>query len=105
MCSKRILWYKFIALALALVLVVPILMACGGGDEKETYTAVPTSTATPTATSTATTTVTATPTTNKEPVKLGAIYPRSGQMAMVNVMYEPIVSLVERQGKNKGGNP
>ena len=61
MCSRRSLWYKFIALALALVLIVPILAACGKEKEK-TPSPTPAVTATPVSTPTATPVSIATPT-------------------------------------------
>jgi len=103
MCPKRSLWYKFIALALALVLIVPILAACGKEKEK-TPTPTPTTTVTPGPTPTATPELTATPSaTPAEPVKIGAIIPWSGPMAMSGVLVDQIIALVEGQVKDMGG--
>ena len=107
MCRKSILWYKLLALIMSLALLIPVLAACGDGDEEEspipTPTATSTATTTVTATPTATSTATATPSPDKGPVKIGAIYPRSGTFAVVAILYDPILSLVEWQVKNQGG--
>jgi branched-chain amino acid transport system substrate-binding protein len=92
----------FTALSLLLLTLVP---ACGGGGE-ETPAATPTPTAmpspTPTATATGMPTGAATPTPGG-PVKIGAIGPWSGPMAVSGMLADQIISLVEEQVKNMGG--
>ena len=99
----------FTVLSMLLLIMLP---ACrGGGGEKTlepTITSTPVLTATPTATPTVTATPTATmvPTatpTSAEPVKIGAIGPWSGPMAMAGVLADQIIALVQDQIKNMGG--
>jgi len=96
----------FTALSLLLLTLLP---ACGGGGE-ETPAATPTPTATPSPTPTATVapTATAAPTatptpTPGGPVKIGAIGPWSGPMAVSGMLADQIIGLVEDQVKNMGG--
>jgi ABC-type branched-subunit amino acid transport system substrate-binding protein len=109
MCLKKSLHNKFVVLALVLVLIVPILVACGK-EKVQTRSSTPTITATPIAVPTATPaatpgvtqTATATPT-STEPVKIGAIMPWSGPMAVSGMLADQIIALVEEQLKNTGG--
>ena len=84
-------WYKLAALFLALALIVPVLAGCGKEKETAAPTATPVATATPT------------PTPAKGPVKIGAIVPWSGPMAMSGVIADQIIAVVEEQVKNMGG--
>ena len=91
----------FTALSLLLLIVLP---ACGKEKEK-TPAPTPTPTATPVLTPTATLTPmpTPTPTSAKGPVKIGAVAPWSGSMAMSGVLTDQIIAVVEEQVKNMGG--
>jgi len=94
--------YRLLLIVLSLmVLLVP---ACGGGGKEEVSTPTPISTATSVATPTPMQTPTATPTpTPPGPVKIGAIMPWSGAMAMSGLLADQIIALVEEQVKNMGG--
>jgi len=90
----RLIVFFFLSLLLLL------MSACGGEGEK-TKTIIPTATATSTATRTSTPMFTTTPT---DPVKIGAIAPWSGPMAMSGVgIIDPIIQVVEQQIKDMGG--
>jgi len=99
-------WLLLVVLSL-LALLVP---ACGKEEKTPTSTsaatAMPTLTVTPGPTPTATTmpTQTATPApTPTGPVKIGAILPWSGPMAMTGLLADPVIKLVEKQVKDMGG--
>jgi len=90
----------FIALSLLLLTLIP---ACGGGGKEKTPTLIPIRTATVTPTATVSHTA-ATPTpTSAGSVKIGAIGPWSGPMAMSGVLADQAMALVEWQVKNMGG--
>ena len=89
-------WLFLVVLSL-LALLVP---ACGGGGGEQTPVSTPTPTATPSPTLTQTPGSTPTPT---EPVKIGAILPWSGPMAMTGLLADPVIKLVEKQVKDMGG--
>jgi len=95
--------------ALSLLLLI-VQTACGGGKGTSTNEPIRTATFTPTVTiaQTATDTPTVYPTltatsTPAGPVKIGAIGPWSGPMAVSGVLADQIIALVEWQVKNMGG--
>jgi len=100
MLEKRTLLHRVVLLALVLILAVPLLVACGGDNQK-----TPTPTPTPRLTLTLTPTPTATSTvTPFGPVKIGIIAPWSGPGAMTGIaLVDPVVKLVEQQVKDQGG--
>ena len=91
-------WWLFF---IALNLLVLLLTACGEKEGKSS--SIVTATPTPTPTVTPSLTATPTPTAAKEPVKIGAIGPWSGPMAMSGLLADQIIALVEEQVKNIGG--
>ena len=94
-------WFVvFTALSLLLLIISP---ACGGGEEVSTTAPTPTATTTTTLTLTLSPTPTPTPIPSNGPVKIGAIAPWSGPMAMTGMLADPIISLVEKQVKDMGG--
>ena len=93
-----------IVLAALSLLLLTMLPACGGGKEETPVpTSIPTATPSPTPTAIATSTATPTPTSAMEPVKIGAIAPWSGPMAMTGMLTDQIISVVEEQVRNMGG--
>jgi len=109
---------RWLVVFMVLGLLLPVIItACGGGGEEKTPTPTLTATATPsptpttpgltpTATPTAMLTPTPTPTptsTPYGPVKIGAIAPWSGPLAMTGMLADPIIKLVEKQVKDMGG--
>jgi len=88
-------WLFLVVLSL-LALLVP---ACGK-EKEQTPVSTPTPTATPSPTLTQTPSSTPTPT---APVKIGAILPWSGPMAMTGLLADPVIKLVEKQVKDMGG--
>jgi branched-chain amino acid transport system substrate-binding protein len=86
-------YWLFLTVLSLLVLILP---ACGGGEEEQN----------PTPKLTITVTIAPTATATLGPnwqVKIGAILPWSGPMAMTGMLADPIISLVEKQVKDMGG--
>ena len=93
------------------LLVLIILPACGKETEKTpaptpTMASTASVTFTPTVAQTTTPTVTLTATATPAPsgpVKIGAIAPWSGPLAMTGMLADPVIALVEKQVKEMGG--
>ena len=97
------MWGKYRLLLVVLSLLALVVSACGE-EEEQTPVSTPVSTATSGPTPVATLTKTPTPTAIPSgPVKIGAIAPWSGPMAMTGLLADPVIKLVEDQVKQMGG--
>ncbi len=104
------LWSVF-SVVLCLTVLFLLLPACNGGGDDKTATSTsiesPNSPTTQLTTANPTPTFTSQPPTNtpvsSNPVKIGAIAPWSGPMAMTGMLADQIIKLVEKQVKDSGG--
>lgn len=97
------MWRKYWLLLVILSMFALLAPSCNNG-KVQTMTPIPTPTATITPTLTQRPSSTPTPiTTSTAPVKIGAILPWSGPMAMTGLLADPIINLVEKQVKDMGG--
>ena len=89
---------RLVALTVLSLCLLVILPACSGngGDKTPAIPLTPTIIVSQT-------TLTATPTSVKSPVKIGAVAPWSGSMAMTGFLADQIMAVVEDQVKNMGG--
>ncbi len=106
MYPKRSGQNKIVVITLILILLVPILVACGKNEEQTSSPTLTPTTISPTLMPTITPSATSTTTPTSQstgPVKIGAIGPWSGPLAMAGSLTDQAISVVKKQVEDMGG--